>query len=54
MSLQDWIDSKLAEIATKLPALVHNEPASFSCGFNTGYKECLLDLDGFLRDEAND
>jgi hypothetical protein len=51
MSLQDWIDTKIAEIAKKLPTLVHTEPASFSCGFNTGYKQAMLDLDRFLEDK---
>ena len=52
MTLQDWIDEKIAEIAKKLPTLVHTEPASFSCGFNTGYKQALLELDRFLQEEA--
>jgi hypothetical protein len=54
MSLQDWIDSKLAVIADKLPTLVNTEPASFSCGYNTGYKQAILDLDKFLEDEATE
>lgn len=45
MTTQQWIDSKFAEIAKKLPTLVHTEPASFACGFNTGYKQALLELD---------
>ena len=51
MSLQEWIDAKFADIAMKLPTLVHCEPASFSCGFNTGYKQAMLDLDRFLEDK---
>lgn len=51
MSLQEWIDNKFAVIAEKLPILVHTEPASFSCGFNTGYKQAMLDLDRFLEDD---
>ena len=54
MSLQEWIDDKFAEIAKKLPTLVHSEPASFACGHNMGYKQALLDLDRFLEDEATD
>ena len=54
MTLQDWIDEKIADIATKLPTLVYNEPASFACGFNTGYKKAMLDLDRFLEDEATE
>jgi hypothetical protein len=48
MNLQEWIDSKFAEIANKLPNLVHENPASFACGFNVGYKQALLELDRFL------
>ena len=48
MSLQEWIDDKIAEIANKLPTLVHTEPASFSCGYNMGYKQAMLDLERFL------
>ncbi len=51
MTLHEWIDNKIADIATKLPTLVHTEPASFSCGFNTGYKQAMLDLDKFLEDK---
>jgi hypothetical protein len=54
MTLQDWIDEKIADIAKKLPTLVHTDAASFSCGFNTGYKQALLDLDRFLEDEATE
>jgi hypothetical protein len=54
MSLQDWIDAKFAGIAEKLPQLVHTEPASFACGYNTGYKQALLELDRFLQDEATE
>jgi hypothetical protein len=48
--INDWIDNKLAEIANKLPTLVHTEPASFSCGYNVGYKSALLDLERLLSD----
>lgn len=51
MTLQEWIDNKISEVATRLPTLVHTEPASFSCGFNTGYKQAMLDLDRFLEDK---
>ena len=54
MTLQDWIDAKIADVATKLPTLVHTESASFSCGFNTGYKQAMLDLDRFLEDKATE
>ncbi len=48
--LERWIDIKFAEIALKLPTLVHTEPASFSCGHNMGYKQCLLDLEHVLEE----
>ena len=54
MNLQEWIDNKFAVIAEKLPTLVHTEPASFSCGFNAGYKQALLELDRFLQDETTE
>lgn len=51
MGIEEWINTKIAEIATKLPTLVHTEPASFSCGYNMGYKSAMLDLDRFLEGE---
>ncbi len=54
MSLQEWIDSKFKMIADKLPTLVHQDPASFACGYNVGYKQCLLELDRFLQDEITE
>jgi len=54
MTTQEWIDSKFAEIAKKLPTLVHTEPASFACGFNAGYKQALLELDRFFQEEATE
>jgi hypothetical protein len=51
-TIQDWITEKLRNIADKLPTLIHTEPASFACGYNTGYKQAILDLDRFL--EGND
>lgn len=52
--LNAYINSKFKEIALKLPNLVHSEPASFSCGFNTGYKQAMLDLHRFLEEIAED
>jgi hypothetical protein len=52
MTLQEWIGNQFAVIAEKLPTLVHTEPASFSCGFNTGYKQALLDLERQIEDGA--
>lgn len=52
MILQDWINDKLKEVAAKLPTLVHTEAASFSCGYNTGYKHALLDLESIIEEGA--
>ncbi len=52
MYIQDWICEKLKQVAERLPTLVHTEPASFSCGYNTGYKQALLDLDNIIVDGA--
>jgi len=42
--IQKLMNAKFKEIAEKLPTLTHQDPSSFSCGFNAGYKQCLLDL----------
>lgn len=52
MYIQDWTAGKFKEIAAKLPTLVHTEPASFSCGFNTGYKQALIDLENLIENGA--
>jgi hypothetical protein len=52
MFIQDWINEKYKDIACKLPTLVHTEPASFSCGFNTGYKQALRDIENQIEDGA--
>lgn len=48
--LNQWIDNKLAEIANKLPTLLYQDVASFDCGYNMGYKQCLLDLENFFEE----
>ena len=53
MILDEWITYKLAEISLKLPNLVHENPASFACGFNTGYKQAMLDLDRIVQQKIN-
>lgn len=47
--LEQWIDLKLVDIAKKLPGLVHSDPASFACGYNTGYKQALLELERYME-----
>lgn len=54
MSLNDWLNNRLAEIATKLPTLVHDDPASFACGYNAGYKQAMLDLERELNKDKVD
>lgn len=50
MQIENFITAKLAEIATKLPTLTHEDPASFACGYNAGYKQALLDIDNLIQD----
>ena len=53
--LELFFDVKMKDIAARLPSLVHNEPASFACGFNAGYKQCLLDIKKeFLHEELDE
>ncbi len=53
MNLAQWIEQKLKEIASKLPSLVHQDPASFACGYNSGYKAALLDMQKLKEKEMN-
>ena len=50
-SIKKWINNKLKEVGEKLPKLIHNDPASFACGYNAGYKNALLDIEKFLFKE---
>ena len=52
MSLDDWINAKLKEVAEKLTQTSHKDPASFACGYNTGYKQAMLDLERWLDGEG--
>jgi hypothetical protein len=52
MILQKWLNDKLKEISCKLPMLVLTNPTSFSCGFNTGYKQAMLDLERVIEEGA--
>jgi len=51
MDIQYWINDKLKEIAEKLPNQVHEDAASFACGYNVGYKRAVLELQDFLDKE---
>lgn len=48
-----WIDKKLAEVAKRLPKLVDEHPESFLCGYNTGFKQCLIEIDLLIRDDID-
>lgn len=52
MTLDDWVKAKLKEVAERLPQAAHDDPASFACGYNTGYKQALLDLERWLDGEG--
>lgn len=54
MNLQNWIDTKLADIAMTLPSQVLENPSSFKCGFNMGYKQAMLDLDRKLEESIQE
>lgn len=54
MKLQEWIDKRLKYIAELLPQLQHEDPASFACGYNAGYKNALLDMCARLKDEDDE
>ena len=52
--LQEWIDFKLGRIALRLPRLVKEQPDSFSCGHNMGYKQAMLDLSMELETDVDE
>jgi hypothetical protein len=52
--VKHWINEQLQIISHKLPTLVHENPASFACGYNMGYKQCLLTLDRILEDKGRE
>ncbi len=52
--LQEWIDFKLGLIALRLPRLVKEQPDSFSCGHNMGYKQAMLDLSQALETDVDE
>ena len=52
-TINDWLDFELKKISEKLPTLIHSDPASFACGFNTGYKNALLALESIIEDGAD-
>jgi hypothetical protein len=52
MTIDEFINQQFAMIAKLLPEAVARWPASFNCGWATGYKKALLDMDRFLEDKA--
>ncbi len=51
-AIQDEVNNTLAFIADDLPSLVHESPASFECGYNTGMKAFCLTIDRILNDDC--
>jgi hypothetical protein len=47
--IQEEVDNTLAFIADDLPILVHENPSSFKCGYNTGLKAGMLAVDRILQ-----
>lgn len=52
MYIQDWIAKKLKAIAEVLYMQVMEDASSFKCGFNTGYKQAMIDLDNLIEEGA--
>ena len=42
--LSDFIREMVQEVNSKIPQLTHDDPHSFACGYNSGYKSCLLSI----------
>lgn len=40
--LSDFVRERMQEANSKMPQLTHDDPHSFACGYNLGYKSCLL------------
>lgn len=53
MTLQGFINMQLTMIARSLPETV-KQPASFACGWDTGYKKALLDIQRFLENNKEE
>jgi hypothetical protein len=51
MTIDDFINNKFEMIAKLLPDAVDKNPAGFECGWATGYKQALLDIDRLLEDK---
>ncbi len=50
--LENWMNNKFTKIASQLPKLVEENPASFTCGHVMGYKQALLDISNQLEDDT--
>lgn len=46
--VQEWITKRISRVGGELKESV-SHPDSFQCGFDMGYKQCLLELDDFIR-----
>lgn len=51
ISINEWINIKLEAIAKKLPNLIYS-PKAFECGYQTGYKASLLELESLIEGGA--
>ncbi len=52
MTIDEWLNEKLKEVAGRLPTLVHQDPASFACGYNSGYKSALIEMQDILNKQT--
>ena len=54
MDIRGWVDKKLKGIAEKPEILSHSDPASFNCGFNSGYKQAVFEVNRLLERQNKD
>jgi hypothetical protein len=50
MDIKEWIYNKFSEVSERMETLVHSEPASFACGYNVGYRQCLIEIEKMICD----
>ncbi len=47
-SIFDWLNEEIEKVEKKIPDLLGSHPDSFKCGYEIGYRDCLLNLEHFL------
>lgn len=52
ITIDEWIAIKINEIGKKLPNLVDENPSSFECGQQLGYKAAMLELEELIESGA--